>query len=75
MAVSIGGGDRMEPTTPRTLFEGQFRLTAGESAGNYDVSPDGRFLMVRAKNLVTPDVIHVVFDWPEALEGDSRNGS
>jgi Tol biopolymer transport system component len=75
MAVSIGGGDRLEPTAPRTLFEGRFRLTFGESGGNYDVSPDGRFLMVRAKDLVTPDVIHVVFDWPEALEGSSRSGS
>ncbi|HSF17412.1 MAG TPA: protein kinase [Vicinamibacteria bacterium] len=75
MAVSIGGGDRIEPTTPRALFEGRFRLSAGEGGGNYDVSPDGRFLMVRAKDLVTPDVIHVVFDWPEALAGDSRNGN
>ena len=31
--------------------------------------------MVGAKNLVKPDVIHVVFDWPEALEGGSRGGS
>lgn len=75
IAVSIGGGDKTEPTAPRTLFEGRFRLSQGEGGGNYDVSPDGRFLMVRPKDLVTPDVIHVVFDWPEALEGDSRNGS
>jgi len=75
MAVGIGGGDRMEPTAPRTLFEGRFRVIYGDSGRNYDVSPDGRFLMVRAKDLVTPEVIHVVFDWPEALKGDSRNGS
>jgi serine/threonine-protein kinase len=26
MAVGIGGGNRMEPTAPRALFEGRFRL-------------------------------------------------
>jgi serine/threonine protein kinase/Tol biopolymer transport system component len=75
MVAGIGGGDGMEPTAPRALFEGRFRVIYGDAGRNYDVSPDGRFLMVRAKDLVTPDVIQVVFDWPEALEGDPRSGS
>jgi len=35
----------------------------------YDLSPDGsRFVMVRTKNLVMPTLIHVVLNWPEALQ-------
>jgi len=40
----------------------------GGSTANYDVSRDGRFVMVRRKNPVTPTVIHVVLNWVQALE-------
>jgi serine/threonine-protein kinase len=69
MVVDLGGGPGITPRTPEVLFEGRFRKTLyGSEAANYDVSPDGsRFVMVRQKNLVTPTVIHVVLNWPEAL--------
>jgi len=45
--------------------------TAGAKTASYDVSPDGsRFVMVQDQNRDRPRVIHVVFDWPEALLRD-----
>ena len=70
MVVTFGGGPN-EPNPPETLFVDQFERTqfVGMPA-NYDVSHDGRFVMVRRKNPVTPTTVHVVLNWPEALEGN-----
>ena len=39
----------------------------GGSTANYDVAPDGRFVMIRRKNTLRPTTIEVVFNWPRAL--------
>ena len=64
-----GTGSSLDPSSPRTLFEGRFeKNNLGSRAANYDIALDGqRFVMVRRKNPVTPTVIHVVLNWPEAL--------
>lgn len=69
MAVRIGDGSGFVASAPTPLFEGRFEMKGyGGSLANYDVSSDGRFVMVRRKNPVTPTVIHIVFNWPRALE-------
>jgi Tol biopolymer transport system component len=65
MVVTISGGAASAPTT---LFEGRFEMNGyGGSSANYDVAPDGRFVMIRRKNPLTPTAIDVVFNWPRAL--------
>lgn len=74
MVVALGAGSTLDPSRPEPLFEGRFvKIEIGGGNANYDVSPDGRrFIMVRQKNPVTPTVIHVVFNWPEALRAPTR---
>jgi Tol biopolymer transport system component len=68
MAVNIGDGSGFVASAPTTLFEGRFEMKGyGGSSANYDVSPDGRFVMIRRKNPVIPTVVHVVFNWPRAF--------
>jgi serine/threonine-protein kinase len=73
MAVPIGAGPTLAAGAPQLLFEGRFEQAsdAANSAANYDVMPDGRFVMVRRKNPVAPTVIDIVLDWPTALLSDS----
>jgi len=69
MAVAFRGGSIESPETPRELFVGRFESSDHTDAvtPNYDVLPDGRFIMVRRRNPVIPTVIHVVLNWTEAL--------
>jgi Tol biopolymer transport system component len=59
---------------PRVLFEGRFEKTAGMGGdtANYDVAPDGRFVMVRRKHLQAPTTIQVVLNWPALLPSAAR---
>ncbi len=74
MVVALGAGSTLDPGPPEPLFEGRFvKIEVGGGNANYDVSLDGRrFIMVRQKNPVTPTVIHVVLNWPEALRAPTR---
>jgi eukaryotic-like serine/threonine-protein kinase len=66
-----------DPGPPELLFEGRFERTQwGALAANYDVAPDGRrFLMIRRKHPVAPNVIHLILNWPEALDvASTRRG-
>ena len=53
----------------RLLFEGPYLTANGR---NYDISPDGRFLMVKPSGpedvLSSRDDLHVVTDWFEELK-------
>ena len=69
MVVELGEGERLARGDPKVLFEDRFvRAVWGFSYGNYDVAPDGRFVMVRRKNATTPTVIRVVLNWPEVFQ-------
>ncbi|MHC4583603.1 MAG: protein kinase domain-containing protein [Planctomycetota bacterium] len=48
------------------LFEGRYLSTA--SLQNYDVAPDGRFLMIREPRESTPIGINVVLNWFDELK-------
>jgi serine/threonine-protein kinase len=71
MAVTIDvKGDHLEPGKPVMLFEGNFvtSIVSGSDAW-YDVSPDGRFLMLKGDNNPTrTDSIVIVQDWINELK-------
>ena len=72
MAVTFTDGPG-NPDAPQQLFVDDFErgwMVGGSPA--YDVSLDGRFLMVRRKNPVTPNLIRVVFNWPDVFGLDEE---
>ncbi len=70
MAVPVGTGEDLEPGRPVELFEDRFARTTllfGDRIPNYDVSPEGRFLMIRAADNREGGLI-VVLNWFEELK-------
>jgi hypothetical protein len=67
MAVSVDTGATFRAGTPERLFEGRFELGVHGSL-SYDVSTDGRFLMVERSRDEMTDRLHVVLDWFNELE-------
>ena len=65
MAVSIQTESGFRADRPQLLFEGSYRTDAS-GLPRYDVSPDGRFLVVSAQD--TEVQIHVVLNWFEELK-------
>jgi serine/threonine-protein kinase len=53
-----------KPGAPAQLFEGRFER-AHRSDANYDVAPDGRFLMIKSDQQATPQFINVLMSLPE----------
>ena len=68
MAVPIQSEPSFRSGRPEFLFEGPYQSSYSFTPGlrRYDVSPDGRFLMVRKEE--TPAQIHVVLNWVEELK-------
>ena len=65
--AGITVGDAFQHGTPTELFEGTYvRTTTGHAA--YDVSDDGRFLMVKPEPSSPPRQLDVVLNWFEELE-------
>jgi serine/threonine-protein kinase len=74
MAVAIITEPAFVAERPRLLFEG-FYLDADDSLGftafgrpNYDVSPDGRFLMIKPEPRPSSTQINLVLNWFEELK-------
>ena len=67
MAIPIEAGTSFTAGTPELLFEGRFKLGVHGSL-SYDVSADGRFLMVERSQDETTDRLHVVLDWFNELK-------
>jgi hypothetical protein len=66
-------GSTLRAGPPQVLFAGRYERTIfGGESSNYDVSEDGRFVMIRRNNPQTPTEIHVVLNWPEALGVSGR---
>ena len=64
MAVKVSTSSGFSASKPVTLFEGNYRVV-----GNYDVAPDGRFLMVKpGLQESTPTLINVVLNWTILLQ-------
>ena len=70
MAVSIITDPAFVRGTPEVLFEGQY--AQGGRSRDYDVGPDGRFLMIKLAS-VTPDgspavEIRLIQNWFDELQ-------
>jgi serine/threonine-protein kinase len=66
-AVSFDGG-LAEPVLrkPLALFADEYDLGLGNTIPNYDVTPDGRFLMLRREPSGAP--LRIVLNWTEELK-------
>ena len=69
MAVTIDAGGQAQP--PRVLFDGDFARGTIDAA-NYDVMPDGRFVMVQRPSPTSGPTVHVLINWLAALDPISR---
>ena len=67
MVVPVESGTSFLTDTPELLFEGSFKLGIYGSI-NYDVSTDGRFLMMERSQEATADRPHVILNWFEELK-------
>jgi hypothetical protein len=65
MAVSIETEPEFKVTQFEELFEGRYLTSIYR---NYDVAPDGRFLMIQEPQEATPLGINVVLNWFEELK-------
>ncbi len=66
MAAAVEIEPRFRVTGYNQLFEGKYLSTA--SLQNYDVAPDGRFLMIREPAESAPLGINVVLNWFDELK-------
>jgi hypothetical protein len=66
MAVSIASGGRFEAAAPRSLFQTGLLVTPGYD--QFDVAPDGRFLLTKPARPDDGTVIDVVLNWQSALK-------
>ena len=71
MAVTIeadDGGDEIRIGESRLLFDDRFEMSSISGIANYDVSGDGRFLMVEPEDNEGPAQLYVVLNWFEELK-------
>jgi eukaryotic-like serine/threonine-protein kinase len=63
MAVTFTPGSSVVASSPRTLFEGRFTVS-DTGSGGFDVSPDGRFLMVQPTVAEQPATeFNIILGW------------
>jgi eukaryotic-like serine/threonine-protein kinase len=67
MAVAVSTTPPFQVQKPRVLFEGEYARP--DPMTSYDVTPDGRFVMVRGETQSSaPSPLHVVLNWFEELK-------
>jgi serine/threonine protein kinase len=66
MAVEVVMGDSISVGEPFELFTGLYM--AGSQKWDYDVAPDGRFIMIKTPDEDRPREISVVLNWLQELE-------
>ncbi len=66
MASKVSAGDRFTATDPVELFSGEYK--SATNRWDYDVAPDGRFIMVKTPDEDRPREINVILNWFEKLE-------
>ena len=66
MAVEVSTGERFTAGQPRELFSGSYM--ASSNRWDYDVAPDGRFIMIKTPDEDRPREISVVLNWFQELE-------
>ena len=70
MAVTIRTEPALTPGKPTLLFADPYRSGVGAGGGtgsNYDVTPDGRFVMIRGEESSPVTQFLVVLNWFESL--------
>ena len=71
MAVTITTEPVLAPGKPTLLFTGPYRSGVdriGNPGSNYDVTPDGRFVMIREEESSKATQIQIVLNWFEELD-------
>lgn len=69
VAVTVSDDGALTAGKPDVLFEGDYAAdTIGPGNQNYDVAPDGRFLMIKLSGGPSESRIHVVVDFDEELK-------
>jgi Tol biopolymer transport system component len=71
-AVSVESTPQFSASRPRLLFDGPFETT--DASRNYDVLPDGRFLMVRGGIADVPQRLYVALGWLDELRVRAGGG-
>jgi len=69
MSVAVETAPDFSAASPKVLFENPAyhrNFTSGEF--NYDVAPDGRFLMIRREDALVDLHVNVVLNWTEELK-------
>jgi hypothetical protein len=69
MAVSIDASGQVQ-SGPRALFDADFVRGTLDTA-NYDVLPDGRFVMVQRASQGSEPMLHVFLNWVGTLSATS----
>ena len=69
MAVTIDAAGQVQ-SGPRVLFDGDFVRGTLDTA-NYDVMPDGRFVMVQRSSQSSEETLHVLLNWLGTLGATS----
>ncbi len=67
MASRRESGSSESWSTPVELFEGDY-ITTGPFARQFDVAPDGRFLMIKDASGSRPEELTIVLNWFEELK-------
>jgi Tol biopolymer transport system component len=68
MAVEFLKEPELTPMKPRALFDGSYVPCANTYGRNYDVAPDGRFLMIKSVEEAPPAHVNVIFNWVEEIK-------
>ena len=67
MALSFdGSGAEPVLSKPKALFKDEYDLGQGLTNANYDVTPDGRFLMLRRD--AQGGHLRIILNWTEELK-------
>ena len=69
MAVTIDAAGQVQ-SGPGALFDGDFVRGTLDTA-NYDVMPDGRFVMVQRSSQSSEPTLHVLINWLGTLKAAS----
>jgi hypothetical protein len=69
MAAAMDASGQVQ-SAPRALFDADFVRGTLDTA-NYDILPDGRFVMVHRSAQDTEPTLHVLVNWLATLQGAS----
>jgi len=69
MAATIDAAGQVQ-SVPRALFDADFVRGTLDTA-NYDVMPDGRFVMVQRSSQSSEQTLHVLINWLGTLPATS----